>query len=73
MTCRDSKEGVDDVDSHCQTATLLTHPTQADMEDREAPAALVASTLERTGRLDILVNNAGIAQHGATETFPWET
>jgi NAD(P)-dependent dehydrogenase (short-subunit alcohol dehydrogenase family) len=69
MTCRDSKEGVDD-DSLCHTAHSLT---QADMEDREAPAALVASTLERTGRLDILVNNAGIAQHGATETFPWET
>lgn len=42
---------------------------QADMQDPEAPAKLVADATALTGRLDILVNNAGVAQHGATHSF----
>src|SRR5213075_1652240 len=32
---------------------------QADLADEAAPRALVASVLDRHGRLDVLVNNAG--------------
>ena len=42
---------------------------QADMQEREAPAKLVADATAITGRLDILVNNAGVAQHGETHSF----
>lgn len=42
---------------------------QADMEQLNAPAQLVAEATELTGRLDILVNNAGVAQHGDTHSF----
>ncbi|RYE83597.1 MAG: SDR family oxidoreductase [Hyphomicrobiales bacterium] len=45
---------------------------QADMQDRAAPAKLIADTIALVGRLDILVNNAGVAQHGKTDTFPAE-
>ncbi len=36
----------------------------ADLRDPAAPAALIAATMERYGRLDILVNNAGATQRG---------
>jgi NAD(P)-dependent dehydrogenase (short-subunit alcohol dehydrogenase family) len=45
---------------------------QADMEDKAAPAKLIADTIALAGKLDILVNNAGVAQHGDTDTFPAE-
>ena len=45
---------------------------QADMQDRAAPAKLIADTIALAGKLDILVNNAGVAQHGETDTFPAE-
>ena len=45
---------------------------QADMQDPEAPARLVAEATAITGRLDILVNNAGVAQHGETHSFTEE-
>lgn len=45
---------------------------QADMQDPEAPARLVAEATAITGRLDILVNNAGVAQHGDTHSFTTE-
>lgn len=45
---------------------------QADMQERAAPAKLIADTLALAGRLDILVNNAGVAQHGDTHSFPAE-
>jgi NAD(P)-dependent dehydrogenase (short-subunit alcohol dehydrogenase family) len=45
---------------------------QADMQQKEAPAKLIADTLALAGKLDILVNNAGVAQHGDTDTFPAE-
>ncbi len=34
-----------------------------DVESQQSRAALIAETIERTGRLDILVNNAGRALH----------
>ena len=42
---------------------------QADMQDPNAPAKLIADATAITGRLDILVNNAGVAQHGETHSF----
>ena len=45
---------------------------QADMQDKAAPAKLIADTIALAGKLDILVNNAGVAQHGETDTFPAE-
>ena len=53
-------------------ATYKIDYLQADMQDREAPARLIADTVALAGRLDILVNNAGVAQHGQTESFPAE-
>lgn len=53
-------------------ATHKVDYIQADMQDRAAPAKLIADTVALAGRLDILVNNAGVAQHGDTETFPAE-
>jgi NAD(P)-dependent dehydrogenase (short-subunit alcohol dehydrogenase family) len=45
---------------------------QADLQEAEAPARLVAEAAAITGRLDIQVNNAGVADHGDTDTFPDE-
>jgi NAD(P)-dependent dehydrogenase (short-subunit alcohol dehydrogenase family) len=45
----------------------------AEMIDEEAPDRLIASTVEKAGRLDILVNNAGIAVHGDSGDYPEET
>lgn len=45
---------------------------QADMQQKAAPAKLIADTIALAGKLDILVNNAGVAQHGETDTFPAE-
>lgn len=41
----------------------------ADVNDADAPGALVQATLARFGRLDVLVNNAGIADHGDFHDF----
>ena len=38
------------------------HAVQCDLAVDGAPAALVAATLERYGRVDILVNNAGVSE-----------
>ncbi|MCE6950686.1 glucose 1-dehydrogenase [Cereibacter sphaeroides] len=40
-----------------------------DVTDPATPAALVAATLERFGRLDVLVNNAGVADGGNFHEF----
>ncbi len=39
----------------------------ADFTDPAAPEAVIASVIERTGRLDVLVNNAGIMREGTAE------
>jgi len=39
-----------------------THPIVSDVRDPQAVDALVASTMERFGRVDIVVNNAGAAR-----------
>jgi 3-oxoacyl-[acyl-carrier protein] reductase len=41
----------------------------ADLTDESAAQTLVASALQRTGRIDILVNNAGMAQSDRTLAF----
>ncbi|GDY32004.1 SDR family NAD(P)-dependent oxidoreductase [Gandjariella thermophila] len=38
------------------------HPLAVDITAEEAPAVIVATALDRFGRIDILVNNAGIAE-----------
>ena len=54
------------------------HPVLAvplDVSAPDAPARLIAATVERFGRLDILVNNAGTSAAGKFETLPdelWE-
>ena len=40
------------------------HPVQADITDDEDRRRLVATTLERFGRVDVLVNNAGMSSGG---------
>lgn len=47
---------------------VLVYP--ADLRDPAAPAALVAATVERFGRLDLLVNNAGATRRGDFLTMP---
>lgn len=41
----------------------------ADVTATDAPARIVAATVERFGRLDILVNNAGVADNGNFHEF----
>src|SRR5262245_36661151 len=41
-----------------------------DLREPEAPAALVAATVERFGRLDLLVNNAGATKRGDFLSLP---
>src|SRR5215831_9636043 len=36
----------------------------ADLREPDAPAAVIAATMERFGRLDLLVNNAGATRRG---------
>lgn len=42
----------------------------SDLREPEAPAAVIAATVERFGRLDVLVNNAGATQRGDFLTLP---
>lgn len=44
----------------------------ADMSEGEAVRGLVATTVQKLGRIDILVNNAGIQFTAAVEDFPAE-
>jgi 2-deoxy-D-gluconate 3-dehydrogenase len=44
----------------------------ADLSDRAASDALIASALDRMGRLDILVNNAGIIRRAPAADYPDE-
>lgn len=44
----------------------------ADMSEGEAVRGLVATTVQKLGRIDILVNNAGIQFIAAVEDFPHE-
>lgn len=49
------------------SAGLDVHPVQLDVTDRAQQDAVIATILEREGRIDALVNNAGIALGGFLE------
>jgi 3-oxoacyl-[acyl-carrier protein] reductase len=46
---------------------------QADVSNPEECRKIVASTIEKFGRIDLLVNNAGVAQFSKTPVFDLET
>ena len=48
-------------------AELTIHPVQADVTRDEDRRRLVATTLERFGRIDVLVNNAGMSSGGPAD------
>ncbi len=56
-----SQDQLTDVAAALPTPSLVL---AADLRDPAAPAAVVAATVERFGRLDVLVNNAGATQRG---------
>jgi 2-deoxy-D-gluconate 3-dehydrogenase len=43
---------------------------RADLANRDAPASLVAQTVEHFGRIDILVNNAGLIRRSPAANYP---
>lgn len=48
---------------------------EADFTDTACPAQVVATVIDRAGRLDLLVNNAGVMQEARAEDMPlsdWE-
>ncbi len=56
---------VDDTERVASTIAAgggLAHTVRADVSDKRDVEHMLASTLDRFGRLDILVNNAGVAQ-----------
>ncbi|MFN8620744.1 MAG: 3-hydroxybutyrate dehydrogenase [Chloroflexota bacterium] len=66
-----------DVSADAATALAAELPNgtwavPTDVSDPAACAALVAATLERTGRLDILVNDAGLQHVSPLHEFPVE-
>ena len=62
-----SRDKLDQVAASCGTECLVH---AADLRDPEAPAAVVASTMERFGQLDVLVNNAGATRRGDFLALP---
>ncbi len=72
MSCMSSRVPKPEVVAELKRAGHKIDYIQADMQDRAAPAKLIADTVALAGKLDILVNNAGVAQHGDTHTFPAE-
>lgn len=56
-----SVELLDEVAKSCATECLVH---MADLREAEAPAAVIAATIARFGRIDLLVNNAGATQRG---------
>jgi NAD(P)-dependent dehydrogenase (short-subunit alcohol dehydrogenase family) len=56
-----SRDQLDELASAIKTTTLVQ---PVDLREREAPARVVAATVERFGALDLLVNNAGATKRG---------
>ena len=59
VICARGEEALRATAADIATAGGDVHAIEADVTEREAPARLVAETLERYGALDILVPNAG--------------
>ena len=62
-----SRDRLDEVAASCETESLVH---EADLRDPGAPAAVVASTMERFGQIDVLVNNAGATKRGDFLALP---
>lgn len=56
-----SRDQLEELSASLATESLVQ---AADLRAPEAPAVVVAATLERFGRLDLLVNNAGATKRG---------
>jgi NAD(P)-dependent dehydrogenase (short-subunit alcohol dehydrogenase family) len=56
-----SRDQLDELASAIKTTTLVQ---AVDLREPEAPARVVAATVERFGALDLLVNNAGATKRG---------
>jgi 3-oxoacyl-[acyl-carrier protein] reductase len=59
VICARGEEALHATAADIATAGGDVHAIEADVTEREAPARLVAETLERYGALDVLVPNAG--------------
>lgn len=56
-----SREPLDDLAGSIKTQSLVQ---AVDLREPDVPAAVIAATVARFGRLDLLVNNAGAAKRG---------
>jgi NAD(P)-dependent dehydrogenase (short-subunit alcohol dehydrogenase family) len=56
-----TREKLEAVAGAIRAAAGSAHVVPADLADPEAPAGVVASTLDAFGRIDVIVNNAGTA------------
>src|SRR5688572_18254394 len=56
-----SRDQLEDLSASLASESLVQ---AADLRAPETPAAVVAATLERFGRIDLLVNNAGATKRG---------
>jgi 2-deoxy-D-gluconate 3-dehydrogenase len=64
VVCHGNSRAPDETCERIKEAGRLALGVRGDLAKRETPAALVAQTIERFGKLDILINNAGTIRRG---------